>query len=190
MKPIIEQQFELHFGDDYDATLRSVLQYTKTILNKPPLVSHKYRIFDSEGGGGNLSRRALSYIIEKGDVGNGLKAFSSYLNEEYSSSNNRANTHHTKWAGLEYSMDRLDAEAASEPFRVPFAASLSGDIRSLSPFVEQTLQTDQERELFSTIAALNGSIVESFNALDLDHKEGWRIWYRIYRRQARLRARG
>lgn len=206
---ILDQQIEIHFGEEYDATLASVLKYTKTILNSPPLMAQKYRIFNCEGGGANLSRLALSFIIEKGDVNNGLRAFSSYLNNEYSSSNNRAKTHHTKWSFLadyddppQQEGSNAKVEEVTEPFRVPVTPS--GDLQSLRPHVGQSLhlilQDDEERDLYNTLSSLNyvvgnrkvgrqrsyGKLKEAFELIGLSDADGMRIYWRIKRRLERL----
>ena len=205
---ILDQQIVLHFGEEYDATLASVLKYTKTILNRPPLAAQKYRIFNCEGGGGNLSRLALSYIIEKDDVDDGLDAFSTYLDEEYSSSNNRAKTHHTKWVGLEDNLatasNVMAAEAALEPFRVP-AAAPSGGLQPLRPHgVKQVLFNEEETELYTTLASLNyqpgigrrgrqksyGKLQEAFDLLGLSREDGQRIYRRVKARVDQLRGPG
>lgn len=187
---ILQQQLKEYFGEDYDDVSRSALAYIKTILNRPPLSAVKYQIFNNEGSGGNLFRKALCYIIEKKDVDEGLKAFSSYLDEEYSPSSNRSATHHTKWALADEIKVPPNGRGLDEGGMNPFGDSPSSpqEGNTLSAHsLKNIVKTNEELQFFTAYADLNNSIVGAAEALGWDIDRARRIYFRVYRR-ARVSA--
>ena len=168
-------------------------KYVKTLLDKSWLASHAARILNNEGGFNNIVQQALIKAVEANDFNKGLKMFAHALQEEYQSSNNRNKAHHTKWKPLFLEDGKKPtAYLTFDGYRflgdTPSSDSLSGEIHPKVPFVEQICKTDDERLLLITIAGLNGAVRSSFDALGWDHKDGWRMWYRLYRRQRRIVA--
>lgn len=190
---ILNQQLELELGDQYEEAHHRSLKNIKTVLRKPWIAPHRFRIMDNEGGGGALLRRSLCFIIEAGDITKGLNNFNKYLDREYQSSSNRTNVHHSKWVYIE------DDPTVAECDLGDPEADLFGSVRSADrsePNNTQSahsfnklynlLQTEAERDFFQALGNLNGSIVEAAKAchLDLDHAR--RIYFRIKNRVKRL----
>ena len=181
---ILQEQLVEHFGDEYSDIRRRTLAFNKTILNRPPLSQVKYQIFNNEGGGGNLLRKALCYIIEKGDVDSGLDAYASYLNEEYSTTNNRSTVHHTKWL--------MGEEGPYSPFGVSVVdrgvdrsddpSSTSQDVTLSARRLKEVIHSDEEWQFWMAYANMNGSIVGAAEALGIPIEDARRIYFRVYRR--------
>lgn len=179
---ILDQQIKLELGDEYEVINRRTLSFIKTILNRMPLAPVKMQIMSNEGGGGGLRRVALSHIIEKGDVDEGLDAFASYLNGEYSTSNNRSAVHHTKWErssvearGRFTAPDVVFDESASS---ADSSDALTHSAHSLNKF----LKTNEELSFFTALGDCNNSIVEAAKAVGISLAEARRIYFRVKQR--------
>lgn len=79
---IIDQQIEAHFGGDFGTVKKRTDQFLNEMVRFHR--GHgKSEWLTGEGGRSEATRSAYCYIIEEGDVEEGLKAYSSYVNHEY-----------------------------------------------------------------------------------------------------------
>lgn len=198
MKTIIQQQLELELGENYAEYLSRGRKYLAAMITSPGFVGQRHRIFENEGGFESLLQQLLIRVIEKGSLDDGFKDFSSYLSEEYISTNNRANTHHTKWH-LGADNNRPDVDEAYNPFEDSPSES-SEDIPQKYPHVEQVLRTQEERDLWQLLGDMGfgagtnmsgrqptyGRLTDAINTLGWTRKHGMNIYHRIKQRAARL----
>ncbi len=185
---IIDQQIELHFGDDYDRILDHTRKFVKT--NYQRLLSwgaNKDQILDNEGGRRGLLRKALCYIIEEGDEGNGLRAYGTYLAHEYTSAYQRDHLHLDYDRGrledfhlidaLTYSLEDLMKEEVS-----PLSGEPSASRKQLAPLdiLVEGWGLDQDEYDLSTILANNNySLKDAGRVLEWDRPHVMRVYRRL-----------
>lgn len=178
MRSIIDQQIELHFGDEYKPTIVETRKYIAACFNNiRKWGGDTQAILDSEGGRKNILRTALATIIEVGTISEGLERWSKRLTNEYVNS-----THLKKCVPLEL-------EKTSSPFNESYHSAEAGSGTVHSSFGDGSphsrsattllyggdedrpglLRGDEEKELFGALAQLPHSDTEVADLL------GWPI---------------
>ncbi len=184
---IIDQQIELYFGDDYDRILNHTRKFVKT--NYQQLIiwgANKDQILDNEGGRRGLLRKALCYIIEEGDEGNGLRAYGKYLAHEYTSAYQRDHLRLDPFAdsqrldyldALTYSMEDLMKEEVP-----PLSGGPSASREQLAPLdilVEGWGLDQDEYDLSTLLANNNYSLKDAGRVLEWDRPHVLRVYHRL-----------
>lgn len=203
---IIDQQLELHFGEDYEVVKGRANKYVHSVMSSTWLKrSEKNRASRVEGGIPGLRRLALLYIIEaEDDIDRGLSDFGNYVAREYGSTNRRSGDAlnvslkpFTKGAPvtagawmLQDIEEALSVDQPDEPL-VGSPASISealterdDDVIQIPQDLEHFLREDKEKIFFQTIGDV-GSIAEAIRLLGWDKKEAMRMWHRVHARVKR-----
>lgn len=162
----MEQQLELHYGEEYATVLKSTEVYLNTVLSRMPLITERDRILKTEGGFHQLELNALAYGVELGDFRRGCTAYALYLGDEYAGQENNSDTHHTKWVELDVLSDRDNTLRDNTlPYREGGHASLRGEASTLGVEHPSRYRRSQdvlwdfdEEELFGTMASIGASV--------------------------------
>ena len=173
---ILEQQIQLHFGEQYAEVVSQTDRFCKYLIAKPWWGQNRKTLLNNEGGLKGMRWQALTHIIEKGDnITIGLKDYGNYLRAEY---------------GKEYHVLPLNEgivsliEKTEEPSFQTFLSddgSSEGDLQSLWKTLEKIALTRAEAEFFQIYASIN-DVKETCALLSISFKDGHRIFDRVRHR--------
>ena len=173
---ILEQQIELHFGEQYVKVVSQTDRFCKYLIAKPWWGQNRQTLLTNEGGLKGMRWQALTYIIEKDDnITIGLKDYGNYLRAEY---------------GKEYHALPLEEhivslkEKTDEPSYQTFLSddgSPSDALQSLWKLLEKIALTRDEAEFFQIYASIQ-DVKETCELLSISLKDGRRIFDRVRHR--------
>lgn len=81
---IIQQQLQLHFGEEFNTVYAKTRSYVKGLIGKSWWVDRR-ALLSSEGPLSRMVEDCLSHVIDKGDTILGYRAYTSYLSSLYGS---------------------------------------------------------------------------------------------------------
>ena len=185
MNELLDEQIRLHFGDDYDYTIWRANQYLGQLKkNHVKWGKNLMQLINNEGV--DIVSTMLCYVIEVGDLEDGLTRWARDISHEY------INGAHNKWVPFFDGRENLilppierqimqpgsllepDAQARSSE---RLHLSSSGDLAE-----ESFLKSDEERELYQVLASVK-SHKEAAKLLDWPLEKVKRIYKRVHRRQ-------
>ena len=171
---LIDEQLQLHFGDEYRNVVSQTVRFCKTIINKPWWGENRPVLLANEGGLVGMRRTALCSIIEKGDIETGLKAYGSYLCSEYKPNHS---------ISLEIDFPST-IETETETLLVSDSHSSESSLQSLYGLLHNCLRTDLEAQFFHAYASVK-DVREAASLCGLNEDAGWRLYARVKRRADR-----
>ena len=193
---IIDQQIELYFGDDYPSMLKNAQVFVG--VHDDLLMGwgvDKDELLNNEGGRAGLLRKALCHIIEEGDQGKGLRAYSKALVQEYTIAYARRrnevsveNVPHRMLSndgGIQAAF--VAAESESENLTSSFDSSLDVGEGQRLPLADALGLDEDEYELAVMLGNNNNSLVDATQALGWDKQRASRTHGRLKDRYRRDR---
>lgn len=199
MKNIMEQQLELHFGDEFVETREHAAAFITALIHRNWWMDNRDMLVDGEGGIPAMINTALCWIIQKGDRSEGLESYSRFLLAEYSPHLNRTGSrsgpNHTNWLPIEAvsedSITAPDGDTTLESLLGDSSGVLSNPLHRVVSHSTDTLFRDSEEEaLFETMASVGGNsaaIAGKLLGMDPYHT---RLVYKRVRERAARRYRG
>ncbi len=169
---IVNQQLELHFGDNYASVDKQARKYVNSLLSRPWWGANREALIGNEGGPQGMRLNAILSIIEhEDDIETGLRAYGSSLRLEYGSDKQ---TTIPLDEGIEISPTgegepRADSLESHSPDGL-------GDI--ILPL------TDTEMDFFTTFASVK-DIQETSSLLGISYSEGRKVYKRVWARGKR-----
>jgi hypothetical protein len=174
---ILEQQLELHFGDEYEENRRRAEHYVKYLISRPWWVD-KQAMLNNEGPLYSMVNHCLLYIIEKGSVGDGHGAYATFLAEQYGTS---IKANHATTLNDGTSMDTVRWSSIGLTETDSTSAALSGLTPYKRELVEQPLKTLKvqlypRHKEFLEVYAKVGNVQEAGNLLGLSEASAWSLY--------------
>ena len=169
---IIEQQIELHFGDEFPSVDKQARRYCQSLLGRPWWGPNSGVMISNEGGKQGMWISALASIIEhKDDVETGLKAYGLRLRAEYGS-------------------DKLQDLPLNVEIEVPLTKVRERDAdlsrsHTLDGLGDTILPLSGiELDFFTTFASIK-DIQETSSLLGISYNEGRKVYQRVTMRGKR-----
>ena len=169
---IINQQLELHFGDNYASVDKQARKYCNSLLVRPWWGANRETLIGNEGGPQGMRLSAMLFIIEHEDnIETGLKAYGSSLRLEYGSDKQKTIS--------------LDPEIEVSPTEVHEGGEDSLESHSSDAFGQVSGSLSSlEKDFFSTLASVK-DIRETSSLLGISYKEGRKVYQRVTMRGKR-----
>jgi len=180
MNELLEEQLKLHFKDNYEETLRRAKAYLGSVkLNHTKWGGNVGRLINNEGT--DVLNTMLCYIVEAGDITQGLQLWGKDISDEY------INGNHNKWVTFGPISDKLYSSPSPLAGMVGDLASPPfGGVQHLeytfNPATDDFLKSDEERELYQVLANVS-SHLEAAELLNWDIKRVKRIYKRVHYRR-------
>ena len=192
MNELLDEQIRLHFGDDYDSVTKRANQYLGQLKKNHLSWGRSLKqLINNEGV--DIISTMLCYVIEVGDLEDGLTRWARDISAEY------INGAHNKWVPFvegranrgrrkgQEGFSRLDQlldhppierrEMQPDSLSERLHLSSSGDLAQAD-----FLKTSEERELYQVLASVK-SHKDAANYLNWSLEKVKRIYKRVHRRQ-------
>ena len=170
---LINEQLELHFGDNYPSVAKQANKYVNSLLSRPWWGANRETLIGNEGGPQGMRLNAMLSVIEhEDDIETGLKAYGSSLRLEYGSDKR-----------LDVPLDPEIEDSPTEEGERPANSSLeSHSLDGLGDIIRPLSAI--EEDFFTTFASVK-DIQETSSLLGISYNEGRKVYQRVTMRGKR-----
>lgn len=187
MNNLTNETIRLELGDEYNEALVRSRKYVATAMRRwRHGRATKRQAFQWEGGPAGMLQRCLLFIIEEGNIDDGLSKFGTYLSKEYRQTSNplltkdpRYNVTLGEWA--EKARGGPNSDAADDALSASPSALLAALYAECDHGGRPCVRSQEELDYFQRFGD-TGSAREADRLMGLSRAEGRRIYERVKKR--------